>query len=206
MTGIRSATALSALVGSLVLGLYGCGSAGPTGAAPPVTPVSPRSTVTSPPASVPAKGSAGGEVSRCHTGELSVSDDPDVGGGAAGQHGESLVFENTAGHACSLKGYPGVSFVAGATGTQVGSAFTRIRAETPSITLAPGGRAYAAILLANPDNVPRTDCKPVPVRGYRVYPPDETAAVFVGRPQTACAAAGKAVGQVRPVAAHQSDQ
>jgi hypothetical protein len=44
-------------------------------------------------------------------------------------------------------------------------------------------------------------CKPVPVRGCRVYPPDETAAVFVSAPQKACSVKNRGVGQVQPIAA-----
>lgn len=203
MTGIRSVPVRSAVVAaSVVIGLSACGSAGTASTATATT--APPSTPTATPSATSAGITAVASPPRCHTGGLAVSDDPDAGGGAAGQHGEWLVFVNTSGHACRLRGYPGVSFVAGDAGRQVGSAFTRIKAETPSTTLSPGGRSYALILLADPDNVDRADCTPTQVRGYRVYPPDETAAVFVAKPQTACAATGKAVGQVRPVAAHES--
>ncbi len=37
------------------------------------------------------------------------------------------------------------------------------------------------------------------MRGLRVYPPDETAAVFVDAPMKACADEGKGLGQVKPL-------
>jgi hypothetical protein len=40
----------------------------------------------------------------------------------------------------------------------------------------------------------------VAIRGFRVYPPDETAAVFVSQPQQACSVAGHGVGRVQPIA------
>ncbi|MCY1143744.1 DUF4232 domain-containing protein [Actinoplanes sp. Pm04-4] len=201
---------LTAAAVGLAIAAAACGSTATdpssAGPAPSVTSTSAPSASPTSTTSAPDSGSSGDASPRCHTGDLKVSDKPDAGGGAAGHHGELLVFENTAGHACSLQGYPGVSFVTGDSGKQVGSAFTRSHADTASVTLPPGDRAYATILLADPGNVGEADCKPVHVRGYRVYPPDETAAVFVSKPQTACATSGKAVGQVQPIAAHESDQ
>jgi hypothetical protein len=46
---------------------------------------------------------------------------------------------------------------------------------------------------------PADACDPVAVRGFRVYPPDETTSVFVSQPQTACSAKGKGVGGVAPI-------
>ncbi|MFI5913054.1 hypothetical protein [Dactylosporangium sp. NPDC051541] len=42
-------------------------------------------------------------------------------------------------------------------------------------------------------------CKPVEVRGYRVFLPDETAADFAPAPQTVCSADGVGRAQVGPV-------
>ncbi|MEU4423181.1 DUF4232 domain-containing protein [Actinoplanes sp. NPDC024001] len=156
------------------------------------TATAPRTTATRTPAR-PA-------VERCLTRNLKVTDDADDGGAAAGHHIEFLVFENTAGFSCTLTGFPGVSFVAGAEGRQVGSAFLRTNATRRTVTLTPGSRVHAAILIADYRNVDTATCKPVRVRGYRVYPPNETAAVFVPAPQTACSAPNQAAGQVNPVA------
>jgi hypothetical protein len=48
---------------------------------------------------------------------------------------------------------------------------------------------------------PIAECKPVAVRGLRVYPPDETAAVFIAGNTTACSVNGVGRGRVRPLAA-----
>jgi hypothetical protein len=136
---------------------------------------------------------------RCHTGDLKVADRPDPAGGTTGHHGEFLVFTNSSGHPCTLNGYPGVSFVPGDAGAQVGDAFSRGGGAKKTLTLADGGRAHAPILLVSPEAYDAAGCKPVEVRGYRIYPPDETAAIFVSRPQKACSAKGMGVGQVQPI-------
>jgi hypothetical protein len=136
---------------------------------------------------------------RCHTGDLKVADRLDPAGGATMHHGEFLVFTNSSGHPCTLTGYPGVSFVAGDAGTQIGDAFSRGGGAKKTLTLAAGGTAHAPILLVSPEAYDAADCKPVEVRGYRIYPPDETAAIFVNRPQKACSAKGKGVGQLQPI-------
>jgi hypothetical protein len=95
-------------------------------------------------------------------------------------------------------GYPGVSFVKGPKGIQVNTGFGRAVEKRSTITLRPKAIAHASIGLPNPGNFgPR--CKPVSVRGFRVYPPDETKAVFVGDGQMACSARGVGVGTVFPV-------
>ncbi|GIE17787.1 DUF4232 domain-containing protein [Winogradskya humida] len=169
------------------------GSTGSTG--------SPAAATSSPATST--KGSGG--TTRCHTGDLKVSDKGDEGGGSAGHHSEFLVFENTSGSACTLEGYPGVSFVTGDSGEQVGKAFNRAPADSPSITLKAGASAHATIEIASPQAVAPEDCKVKDVRGYRVYPPDETASIFVSHPQTACSAGDYAIGTVKALATGTTD-
>lgn len=146
-------------------------------------------------------GSGGGGSTRCHSGDLTISAAPDAdGGGAAGHVGEALVFTNKSDATCTLQGFPGVSFVTGDDGEQVGSAFARIEEDTPKpVGLEPGEDVHATILLANTGNFDAADCKPVDVRGFRVYPPDETAAIFVAESHTACSAEGVGVGQVQAI-------
>ncbi|GAA0564629.1 hypothetical protein GCM10010172_55050 [Paractinoplanes ferrugineus] len=134
---------------------------------------------------------------RCHTGDLAVK----LGGGegAAGTQYVPLVFTNKSGHKCTLYGYPGVSFVAGDAGTQVNKGFAREQnSKKTTVPLAPGGVAHATIAGSDVGFFDAAKCKPVPVRGFRVYPPDETAALFVALPGNACSADG--VGQWRVMA------
>jgi hypothetical protein len=85
--------------------------------------------------------------------------------------------------ACTLYGYPGVSWVAGTDGHQVGAAATR-QPDTAggaegTVTLQPGGLASAPLDIVDASVLPSSACKPVPVTGLRVYPPGQTAAMFI---------------------------
>lgn len=102
--------------------------------------------------------------SRCRTGELRISARADV-----------LDFENITGHACFLRGHPGVSATTGS--------FTPTGAAVPAILLAPGDHVQAAIHPAG-----ETCGTTVRVPGYLVSAPDDTAAVLVAAPHEACAA------------------
>jgi hypothetical protein len=128
-----------------------------------------------------AKGDGSGGASeangQCLTGNLKVT----AGGGDAGA-GHSfipIVFTNTGKAACSIAAYPGVSFVTGDDGRQVGDPATRVSASAPTITLQPGQAASAALSISNVGVYDPAQCKPVTVRGLRVYPPNNTAAAFV---------------------------
>jgi len=93
-----------------------------------------------------------------------------------------LQLRNIGSSACTLYGYPGVSWVAGADGHQVGA--PAVRQADPggsekTVTLAPNALASAPIDIVAAAVIPRSQCKPVPVRGLRVYPPGENAARFL---------------------------
>jgi hypothetical protein len=166
---------------------------GPT--APPAAPATPTAQ-----ASTSAGGQGGGGTPRCHTADLKVSVAADAGGSAAGSTYESLIFKNASGHACTLTGFPGVSYVAGDQGTQVNAPFARETGQPrPTVRLLPGASAHATIRIPDYLNYPPDLCKPVSIRGFRVYPPDETASVFVNQPQKACSVQGNGVGGVRPI-------
>jgi hypothetical protein len=163
----------------------------------PTTPATPASPT---PTSTGNGGQGGGGTPRCHTGDLKISIPADAGGAAAGSTYESLAFKNASGHACTLTGYPGVSYVAGDQGTQVNAPFAREAGwPRPTVRLLPGSSAHATIRIPAYLNYPAELCKPVSIRGFRVYPPDETASVFVSQPQKACSVKGNGVGSVRPI-------
>jgi hypothetical protein len=168
-------------------------SSAPTTEAPIATPTAETTT----PSQTSATGS--NSTTRCHTADLKVTIAPDEGGGAAGTEFEAVVFTNKSARTCTLYGYPGVSFVTGDNGTQVNDAFTRTDGEKKTISLAPGAAAHASIGLPSVANFVAATCKPIAVRGFRVYPPDETAAVFVSAAQQACSTKGQGVGQVLPI-------
>jgi hypothetical protein len=102
------------------------------------------------------------------------------------QNHVGLQLTNIGSAACTLYGYPGVSWVAGDDGHQVGPAAARQADVTGSaeqtVTLAPGALASAPLNMVDAGVFPPAACKPVPVRGLRVYPPGERAALFFSMP------------------------
>jgi hypothetical protein len=173
--------------------LAGC-SAGNDPSAPPES----SAPATSGPASTgTATAGLGSSPERCHTGDLSVK--TGTGGAAAGTYHTDLVFTDRSDRRCTLEGYPGVSWVTGDNGTQVNDPFERGSGVKKTITLSPGGQAHAVLVTHNALNYPADKCQPIDVRGYRVYPPDETAAIFVSAPGKQCSAKGTNPGQVRPI-------
>lgn len=188
--------------------LTGCSAGNDTTAssAPSATTTTTASTPATSPAASASSGDNSGTVSagqgggtaRCHTGDLSLK--VGTGGAAAGTYHTNLVFTDKSGHKCTLEGYPGVSWVTGDNGTQVNDPFQRNSGPKKTITLSPGGQAHAVLITHAALNYPADKCKPTDVRGYRIYPPDETAAIFVSAPGQECSIKGVNLGQVLPIA------
>lgn len=99
-------------------------------------------------------------------------------GGAAGSRHPALQFTNVGTTTCVMAGFPEVSYVAG-DGRQVGASATGTGPLGGKVTLAPGQLASALVQEANTQNFPPGDCKPMPVRGFRVSPPSDATALFV---------------------------
>ena len=122
--------------------------------------------------------SADSTATRCTLGDLAVRLGP--AGHAAGSTYRPIVFTNTSGSACTLTGYPGVSYVAPKSGRQVGAAAARDRAmRTRTVRLAPGGHAAALLQLVDYLNYPAANCAAKTVSGLRVYPPGSRTAAYV---------------------------
>ncbi|MGD9529387.1 MAG: DUF4232 domain-containing protein [Pseudonocardia sp.] len=168
------AVLVTALVTALAALLAACGTApGPAPAAPATSPA---------PASPAAP--TGGAVPRCTTAELTGSlGTPD---GAAGSTYRPLLLTNTGTRTCELRGFPGVSYVTGDDGQQVGPAAQEEGERGPQVELAPGEAASATVRFVNVGNFDEAACVPVPVRGLRVYPPGDTASLFVPAEGTGC--------------------
>jgi hypothetical protein len=141
--------------------------------------------------------STGTGTARCHSDDLSLK--LGTGDAAAGTYHTDLVFTDKSDHRCTLYGYPGVSWVTGDNGTQVNDPFERGSGTRKTITLSPGGQAHAVLVTHAALNFPADKCKPVDVRGYRVYPPDETASIFVSAPGRQCSVKGTNLGQILPI-------
>lgn len=114
----------------------------------------------------------------CRSADLHLSLGAGQGGGAGSSY-PAIQFTNSGDHSCVIVGFPGVSYVAGADGHQVGAPASRDGSIGAQTTLAPGQVASAIVRAVNPQNYPTATCKPVSVRGFRVYPPDETASLFL---------------------------
>jgi hypothetical protein len=100
----------------------------------------------------------------------------------------ALVFTNTGSRTCALRGFPGVSYVAGDDGHQVGPAAEESGEPGPAVPIAPRGTAVAQLRLVNALNFDAAACRPTPVRGLRIYPPGDTASLFLPLVSTGCAA------------------
>jgi len=108
--------------------------------------------------------------------------------GAAGSTYLDLVFKNLNNQACTLYGYPGVSFGAGTPVNQVGQPADRNPAvSVTTVTLQPGGYAYAVLQIGGAENYPSATCQPTPTTYLQVYPPNSTNLLYIAFKSTACA-------------------
>jgi hypothetical protein len=152
----------------------------------------------------PGPGTTG--LADCQSSSLQVTVDTGQAGSAAGSTYYPVDFTNTSTSACGMYGYPGISFVtAGSSaGTQIGAAAQ----ENPAfgkltVRLAPGGVAHAWLQVATAGNYPASTCQPQTVDWLKVFPPDQTAAIYVSHSFDACASMGTQLLFVMPVRAGQ---
>jgi Protein of unknown function (DUF4232) len=182
---------MAAVAAGVLIGGSACAATPPT---TPRTPASPSTSLDATPTATPAAAGTraikpaeqtdDATLPRCTTGELSVS--LGQGDAAAGSVYRPLIFTNTSSHTCELRGFPGVSYVAGDDGHQVGPAAAMSGERGAQVPIAPGATARAQLQLVNVQNFDTAACHPVPVRGLRVYPPGDTAALFVPMDGTGC--------------------
>jgi hypothetical protein len=130
------------------------------------------------PAAPPPPHTDSSAVSACASDRLRLT--AGRGAGAAGSVELPLMLTNTGAQACTLHGFPGVSLV-GADGAQLGSPATRTGARGATVVLAPGHSARADVRLTRAENYPQERCAPAPATGLRVYPPNQTEALFLPR-------------------------
>jgi Protein of unknown function (DUF4232) len=117
-------------------------------------------------------------ISTCSTGNLSVWVDVSQPSGAAGSVYYPLDFTNTGGHACTLRGYPGVSATL-ANGDQLGGAAERnSQYKVETVTIPAGGTAHAILTWVQIGNFTPSDCKPATASLIKVYPPNRKSAAY----------------------------
>jgi hypothetical protein len=201
-TVTRGALLTTGVVAALVL--TGCGGNATTtgGASPSIaagatgsslgtgSTFMPVTTTTEPPISPAVTAPAGGgggttTTSECKAASLKLSLGPSDG--AAGHVFQALRFTNVSKVSCVIVGFPGVSYVTGGSGSQVGQPATRDGSKGAQITLKPGQVASAVISMTDIGVFDTATCKPTTTRGLRVYPPDSTASMFVAQSGRGCA-------------------
>ena len=181
---VRTLIAAAVLAGSAGL-VAACGSSISSAASPGTTVTvtsGPSVAATAPPTSPPAPPGPG----PCATSALRASVAASQGA-AAGSSFYPIEFTNISGASCTLYGYPGVSFVTGVGGSQIGIPAT----ESPTsprrlITLAPGQAGHAELQVVDAQNYPPADCGMVTAHWLRVYPPNQTAPLYASFTAQAC--------------------
>jgi hypothetical protein len=135
----------------------------------------------------------------CATSGLVVWLNNQSGGAAAGSTYYKLELTNLSGHACTLRGYPGVSAI-DLRGRRLGSAAGRNPTHpSRTITLAQGASASTVLQIADAFNYPAATCRRTTAAGLRVYPPNQTQAKTVPFPFLACSRVGPTYLHVTPV-------
>jgi Protein of unknown function (DUF4232) len=121
--------------------------------------------------------------------------------GTAGSAHQVIVLANVSGKTCALYGYPGVSFVSGIGGSQIGKDAARDRTiPAKVVTLAPRERGSFALRVVDTAALPAASCDPVTANWLKVFPPENTAALYVGYTAHACASKTASVLSTRAVA------
>jgi uncharacterized protein DUF4232 len=135
--------------------------------------------------SAPAGDAASAGGTECKVADLSLR--LNDGEGTAGTYYRALIFTNKGRRTCTIQGFPGVSYVTGDDGHQVGQAAERNGAKKPAVTLKPGDSANVTIGFRDVDAFDETSCEPTETRGLRVYPPHEYDSMFVPADGRGCA-------------------
>lgn len=184
-THARRPAISSALLAAAAFALSACTSsagaphtAAPTTSSPAAPPPSASSSAPPAPSTpAPAASDSPSGPGPCTSSRLSVEQkNPGVG---AGQYYSTLVFTNTSHTACTLTGYPGVSYVA-ENGVQSGNAADRAPGAVTTLTLKPGGTASATLHDSNGiGGYDPGQCQLSSAQGLRIYPPNDRAALFL---------------------------
>jgi hypothetical protein len=193
--------------------LAACGTAGSPGAAPTktVTETVPATSGTSAaaapsPSSAAAAGTAAAATGPgpCVSSDLQAS--LGQSGAAAGTFYHLVVLTNTSGSACTLYGYPGVSFVSGQGGSIIGAPAARnpLIADT-LVTLQPGGAASALLGVTDTGVLTPSACQPGKADWLQIYPPGDLGAVFVQLSSSVCTRPGEKFMMVTAVHAGKID-
>jgi hypothetical protein len=192
-TTARRAGLLAAAAGAAGL-LTACGTSTPapaptktvTTTATPAAAGTPTATA-SPTTSTPAVAAGPGS---CLPSALQAS--LGQGQGAAGTTYQIIVLTNTSGSACTLYGYPGVSFVTGQGGSVIGAPASRNHLIPDTlITLQPGQAASALVGVTDTGALPQSACQPGTSDWLQIYPPGDRGSLFVQYSAQVCTRPGE---------------
>jgi len=164
-------------------------SASSTASSPASAPATPASSPSS-----PAAATAAGCLASGLQAQLGAAQ------GTAGTIYQVIVLTNTSASTCTLYGYPGVSFVTGVGGAQIGAPATKNPAAAATqVTLVPGGKA--STLLAVHDAGAFPGCKLTGANWLKIYPPGDYGSLYVQYKAQTCANPAKSITSVTVVAA-----
>jgi Domain of unknown function (DUF4232) len=139
-------------------------------------------------------------VPACTAGDLGAWVAITQGNGAAGSIYYPLQFTNLSGHACAMRGFPGVSAV-DRNGHQLGSP-ARWDHAVPARTavLAPGATAHTTLQWSDAEVTTAPGCDPVfTAFELRIYPPGQYDATYAAFGLEACSHAGPVYMSVGPI-------
>ncbi len=193
---VRRAGTAAILVGTAVLAAACASNNGGTAATAPssssaaVTPSqsasssAPQATSSSAPTPSTSPGTAA-----CATGNLKATVVTSAGGAAAGSTYYPVNLTNSGSSSCYLFGYPGVSWVTGPSGTQIGQPATRNPVLTPvTVVLAPGQTAHVTLQVVDAQNYDKSSCQPVTAHWLKIFPPGQFTALYVKFSALTCSA------------------
>jgi hypothetical protein len=210
-TVVRGTVVRGTVVGGIVCCtalLSGCGQPGSSAGAPTTT----VTTTVQATGSASSGTSGGGTPASSPTGPRPCATSAlraTVGSGSAGAGSSYYPIDltNTSGASCTLFGYPGVSFVTGIGGSQVGRPAARSPGSSTLVTLAAGATAHATLQVVDALNYPASRCTVTKVHWLKIYPPGQFTALYARFSAQTCAAPHAArILAIQPAAPGASSQ
>jgi hypothetical protein len=141
-------------------------------------------------------------VPACTAGDLGAWVAVTQGNGAAGSIFYPLQFTNLSGHACAMRGFPGVSAI-DRNGHQLGSpaGWDHTR-PVRTVVLAAGATAHVTLRYSDATVATSPGCHPVSsMFELRIFPPGQRQATFAAWSMAACSHTGPVYLDVTPIQA-----
>lgn len=191
----RRRTAGRLIIAAVLVTVAGCGAHDSASDATSATTGPALGVGSLPPGAAATAREADSDVPQCATADLRASLGQETA--AAGTVAFPIVFTNAGSGPCVVEGFPGVSYATGPDSEPVGAPAARDGGSAGPVRLAPGEQASSLVFAADVHNIPPDRCRPVAVPGLRIYPPDNTASVYLDRAATACGNGQMTTAQLR---------